>query len=196
VREYATPPVVDIPDSATLLDDVEHNAAHHPEVVSFSRRDGTSWTDVTAADFHQQVRSVARGLLAAGLQRGDRVALVARTRYEWTLVDYAVWYAGGVTVPAYVSSSADQLRWLLADSGARFAIVEDAAHAALVPQAEPDAAVERVWTLDDGTTGTDLAALVASGAELDDAALDDRRGRLVADDIATIVYTSGTTGRP
>ncbi len=196
MREFATPLAVDVPAVATLLDDPESNAAEHPDRVAFSRRTEAGWTDVTAAEFLAQVRSVARGLLAAGLEHGDRVALLSRTRYEWTLVDYAIWYAGGVTVPVYESSSAEQVRWLLADSAARFAVVEHADHAALVVQAEPAGVVERTWTIDAGAPGADLAALEALGAEVEEGTLDERRAAITADDVATIVYTSGTTGRP
>jgi len=198
VREFATPLVSDVADSATLLDDVEANAREHPDAVSFSRRAGETWEDVTAGEFLVQVRALAKGFVAAGMAHGDRVALMAKTRYEWTLVDYAVWYAGGVTVPIYVTSAPDMVDWLLADSGARFAVVEQSAHAArLTEPAGRAAVVESIWTIEPDADGAaDIAGLVARGESASDAGLDERRTAVTADDVATIVYTSGTTGRP
>lgn len=148
---------------------------------------------MSARAFAEEVDGVAKGLVAAGVEPGDRVAIMSRTRYEWTVVDFAVWAAGAVGVPVYETSSADQVHWILSDSGVRAAVVETPAHAALVEGIRGDLPqVEHVWTIDDGG----LDDLAASGAAVDDAELDRRRGLPRADDLATVIYTSGTTGRP
>ena len=119
MREYSTAQQVAVPSTGNLTDDVVTNGTQHPESVVFSRRgQGDTWTDVTAAEFLADVRAVAKGLVAAGIEAGDRVALISRTRYEWTLLDYAIWFAGAATVPVYETSSADQIEWILTDSGA------------------------------------------------------------------------------
>ena len=105
MREYSSPLTVEVPATGNLTDDVVHNAAEAPDAVAFSRRRGDDWEDVTAGRFLDEVRAVAKGLVAAGIETGDRVALISKTRYEWTLVDYAIWFAGAVTVPVYETSS-------------------------------------------------------------------------------------------
>jgi long-chain acyl-CoA synthetase len=193
VREYSTPLNVEIPTSGSLTDDIVDNAREYPETVSFSRRTPDGWEDVTAAEFLVQVRRVARGLLAAGIEQGDRVGLLAKTRYEWTLFDYAIWYAGGVTVPIYETSSAEQISWILADSGARAVVVETSAHAERVDQVRHDLPhLDHVWSI----TGDAVDVLAALGAEVPDEELEKRRSALGPDSTATIIYTSGTTGRP
>jgi long-chain acyl-CoA synthetase len=160
-----------------------------PELVSFGRRlpDG-EWVDVTAAKFAAEVTAAARGLIASGVRAGDRVALMSATRYEWTVLDYAIWSAGAVCVPVYETSSAEQVDWILADSGAVAALVETDAHLELVKASA--SAPDRIWTFDH------LGELAASGAGVGDADAEQRRTAVRADDLATIVYTSGTTGRP
>jgi len=111
VREFSVPPVVTIGDNATLTDPVWDNAATAPAAVQFSRRVDGTWQDVTCARFHAEVVALARGLLAAGIGPGERIGLMSKTRYEWTLVDYAIWAAGAVTVPIYETSSAEQVSW-------------------------------------------------------------------------------------
>ena len=129
---------MDSPTSGNLTDDVVRNAAEAPDQVVFSRppavgSDG-DWTGVTAAEFLADVRAVAKGLVAAGIEPGDRVALISRTRYEWTLLDYAIWFAGAVTVPVYETSSAEQVAWILEDSGARAVVAEGPEHVAPVTE--------------------------------------------------------------
>ncbi|MFE9652257.1 AMP-dependent synthetase/ligase [Micromonospora sp. NPDC006431] len=196
MREFSVPPIVTVGDAANLTDPVWENAEVAPETVQFVRRgggDGRAWTDVTCRQFRDEVVAVARGLLAAGISPGDRVALMSRTRYEWTLLDYAIWAAGAVTVPIYETSSAEQAAWILADSGAVAALVETAAHAGLVAEIRdrlPE--LRQIWQIESGA----VDELVAAGASVDPADVEVRRSTVKADDIATIIYTSGTTGRP
>jgi long-chain acyl-CoA synthetase len=155
------------------------------------RRTGGDWQDVTAEQFRAQVAALAKGLIAAGIERGDRVALMSRTRYEWTLADYAIWAAGAVTVPVYETSSAEQVQWILGDSGARAAIAETDDHAKIISDVRvnlPD--LDMLWRIDQ------LDELAATGANVTDDQLRQARAARRAGDLATIIYTSGTTGRP
>ncbi|GAB7047458.1 AMP-dependent synthetase/ligase [Catenuloplanes indicus] len=194
MREFSVPPVVTIADTTTLTDAIWDNARIAPQNVSFLRRtDATTWSPVTAAEFHAEVVAVARGLIGAGVQPGDRVALMSRTRYEWTLIDYAIWAAGAVTVPIYETSSAEQVSWILSDSGAVAVFVETNAHALLVSGLREDLAdLRELWQIDAGGLATVTAAGEPVGAE----AVEERRRAARAADVATIIYTSGTTGRP
>jgi long-chain acyl-CoA synthetase len=195
VREFSVPPVATIGDAANLTDPVWENAARTPDAVQFARRTEGRWQDVTCAQFHNEVVALARGLIAAGIQAGDRVAIMSRTRYEWTLIDYAIWAAGAVTVPIYETSSAEQVAWILSDSGTVACFAETDAHRAVVAQASDRiAALSRVWQID-GTPGA-IADLVAQAAGTSADEVDRRRYAVNADDIASIIYTSGTTGRP
>jgi len=193
VREFTVPATVTVPDGARLTDTVVDNAREVPDLVSFSRRTASSWQDVTAAEFARDVDAVARGLIAAGVQAGDRVALMARTRYEWTLFDYAIWSAAAVTVPIYETSSAEQVQWIVSDSGAVAVVVETAEHLAVLDSVRPDLPdLRHVWKIDDDAVGT----LTGLGRDVPDEEAEQRRTSVRADDLATIIYTSGTTGRP
>ncbi len=193
MREIHETVLIPTPVATRLSDDVVRHGTETPGRVLLARRVDGAWRDVTAGDFLAEVRAVAKGLMASGVQVGDRVGLMSRTRYEWTLVDYAVWFAGGVTVPIYETSSAEQVEWILSDSGAVAVVLESEKHAAV--QAEvaerlrPDL---RVVVLDRG----DLDGLRAAGAPVSDEDLEARRTAVSATDLATIIYTSGTTGRP
>nr|WP_204332600.1 long-chain fatty acid--CoA ligase [Geodermatophilus sabuli] len=169
------------------------NVAEHGDEVGLRvQRDGR-WEDVTWREFGDQVAGVAKGLVAAGVQAGDRVALQARTRYEWTVLDFAIWTAGAVVVPVYETSSPDQVAWILADSGARAAVVERAEHAEAVDSVRDQAPdLGPVWVIDEDALGT----LTTAGADVPDAELTARRATLSAESVATLIYTSGTTGRP
>ncbi|MFC0675976.1 AMP-dependent synthetase/ligase [Brachybacterium hainanense] len=148
---------------------------------------------MTSAQFLGSVRALAKGLLAAGLERGDVVAIMSRTRYEWVLADWAVWFAGGVSVSVYETSSPSQIQWIAGDSAARFAIVETSRHAEDVSSVRgelPD--LEQIWTIEDG----DLERLAEGGTVVRDADLEAARTSRRLDDVATLIYTSGTTGRP
>ncbi|MBY8875849.1 AMP-dependent synthetase/ligase [Micromonospora sp. PLK6-60] len=194
MREFSVPPIVTVGDAANLTDPVWDNAEAAPDAVQFVRPgpDGGR-EDVTCRQFRDEVVAVARGLVAAGVNPGDRVALMSRTRYEWTLVDYAIWAAGAVTVPIYETSSAEQAAWILADSGAVAVVVETTAHATLVAgirERLPE--LRDVWQIELGAVGE----LVTAGEAVDPAEIEVRRKQVRAADIATIIYTSGTTGRP
>ena len=193
MRELSVPPTATVGADEALTDMVTRNAAEHPGDVGLRvQRDGR-WTDVTHAEFATQVAGVAKGLVAAGVQAGDRVALLASTRYEWTVLDFAIWTAGAVVVPVYETSSPDQIAWILADSGARAIVVERPEHAASVDSVRDQAPELRsVWTIEDGA----LESLTTAGADVPDSELAARRATLSADSLATLIYTSGTTGRP
>ena len=153
---------------------------------------GGTWSDVTAAQFNEEVRALAKGFIAAGVEAGDRIAIMSHTRYEWTLIDYALWTAGAVVVPIYETSSAEQAEWILANSQARAVIAETDQFAAMISDAKDRLpALEHQWLLDSA-----LPALTAGGADVAPDALDSRAGARGSGDIATIIYTSGTTGRP
>ncbi len=213
MREYSTPAAVDVPASATLTDVVFERAAASPAAVVMRTRGGTvlppapaggDWRDVTARQFADDVTALAKGFIAAGIASGDRVALMSRTRYEWTAIDYAIWAAGAITVPIYETSSAEQVEWIVSDSGARALVVETPAHLQTAAQALGAApAVERVWQIEGavsepepGPAAEPLGALVTAGADVSDEEVGRRRTSRSAADLATIIYTSGTTGRP
>ncbi|WP_326821291.1 AMP-dependent synthetase/ligase [Streptosporangium sp. NBC_01756] len=193
MREYSVPVLVDVPSSANLTDTVFQRAEREPGTVRLRRKDGDDWAAVTAGEFRDQVAGVARGLIAAGVGPGDRVALMARTRYEWAVIDYAVWTAGAVTVPIYETSSSDQVKWIASDSGAKAAFVELPSHEETVRAVLDELPeLKDVWSIEGGA----LAELAERGAEVSDETLNERRTGRGGADLATIVYTSGTTGRP
>ncbi|GGY40293.1 AMP-dependent synthetase/ligase [Streptomyces tanashiensis] len=194
VREVSVPALVPRVARGSLADLPYDNARQDPEAVLFSRKDAEgAWHDVTAARFAAEVHSVAKGLIAYGLRPGDRLALMARTTYEWTLIDFAAWAAGLVTVPVYPTSSAFQTRWILQDSGAAACVVEDAEQARLVSAERRQLpGLAHLWAL--GTGAVDQ--LRRAGARVSDEAVTSRRGLLTPATLATLIYTSGTTGRP
>ncbi|MFF3688412.1 AMP-dependent synthetase/ligase [Streptomyces sp. NPDC002187] len=193
MREFSLPALYEVPADGNLTDLIRRNATQHPDVAVMSRKVAGAWTDVTAPQFLAEVRAAAKGLIAAGVRPGDRVALVSRTRYEWVQLDFAIWSAGAVTVPVYETSSAEQIQWILSDSGAVAVIVESAAHAAAVESVRASLpAVKHVWQIEQGA----VEELTAAGAEVSEETVDERSAAAKADDPATIVYTSGTTGRP
>lgn len=195
MREFAAALSISVPTTGNLTDDVVTNAAEAPDAVVFSRRVGEEWTDVTAAEFLDEVRAVAKGLVAAGVEVGDRVALLSKTRYEWTLLDYATWFAGAVGVPIYETSSAEQIGWILSDSGARAVVAEGADHLARVREAREASdlpELQHVWSIQDNA----VDVLRRLGSDITDEALEERRTAATPQDLATLIYTSGTTGRP
>ncbi|MCB5990397.1 MULTISPECIES: AMP-dependent synthetase/ligase [Janibacter] len=171
----------------------QRNADNAPQRVAFAIKEHGSWRDVTTSQFLDDVRGLAKGFVAAGIEPGDRVAIMARTRYEWTLVDFAAWMAAAVPVPIYETSSAEQVEWIIADSGASALVVETAAHAATVRQvADGVPTLQHTWVIDNG----DLTSVSERGAEIEDSELEARLDATGRDSLATIIYTSGTTGRP
>jgi long-chain acyl-CoA synthetase len=193
VREFSVPATTEVGPDEALTDMLATNVAEHGDEVGLRvRRDG-QWQDVTWKEFGSQVAGVAKGLVAAGVAPGDRVALQAKTRYEWTVLDYAIWTAGAAVVPIYETSSPDQVAWILSDSGATAVVVERDDHAAAVESVRdqtPD--LRSVYVIDDGA----VDQLIAAGKDVPDSELEARRATLSADSLATLIYTSGTTGRP
>ena len=180
-------------DLGDLSLDILDRLPEHADDVALARWNGSDWIDVTLGEFHRDVVAVAKGLVGAGVQAGDRVALLSKTRYEWTVADYAIWWTGAATVPIYEASSAAQIAWILGDSGAVVAIVENDAHLAKVEEARGESpALRDVWTIEGGG----LDAVRALGAEVDDDTLEQRRAAVGPQTLATLIYTSGTTGRP
>ncbi|MCW2086771.1 long-chain fatty acid--CoA ligase [Rhodococcus qingshengii] len=190
MSEYSAKAQFTISDNESVVHTVFTHAERTPELTVFSRPKGEGWVDVTAKEFAEQVTGVANGLIAAGVQAGDRVALLSATRYEWTLFDFAIWAAGAATVPIYDSSSQGQVSWILEDSEAVIAIVETGAHEQLFQDAP--SSLKAVMQIDDGA----VEKLTAQGADVDDTELKKRLAGIKADDLASLVYTSGTTGRP
>jgi len=209
MREYSSPAVVDVPASARLTDIVFERAEQDPGLVVLRRKaslapsgarpgDGeAAWQDITARQFRDEVAALAKGFIAAGIGEGDRVALLSRTRYEWTVVDYAIWATGAVTVPVYETSSDEQVEWILNDSGALAIVVETPARLEAIGEVlRRLPSVRRTWLIEAGAAAPSLDALVAEGAGVGEADLAQRRVSAGAGDFATIIYTSGTTGRP
>ncbi len=206
MREFSIPALAEIPATMNLAGTVFRRAAEQPQAVVMRRpeRPGSAegsgiWDDVTASQFKDEVVAVAKGLVAAGIEVGDRVALMSHTRYEWTLIDYAIWAAGAVTVPVYETSSAEQAEWILTNSGARACFVESAAYEQIIGSLRdrtPD--LEHVWRIeaDEAGDGVSLDSLTAGGAGVGDEIITERAAAAKASDLATIIYTSGTTGRP
>ncbi|GAB4082929.1 long-chain fatty acid--CoA ligase [Modestobacter muralis] len=193
MRELSVPPTATVGPDEALTDMVTRNATEHPDDVGLRRQHEDRWTDVTYAQFAAEVAGVAKGLVAGGVQPGDRVALLARTRYEWTVLDFAIWTAGAVVVPVYETSSPDQVAWVLADSGARAVVVETAAHAGVVESIRSEVPeLDALWVIEEGALDT----LTTAGADVPDGVLAERRATLGAASLATLIYTSGTTGRP
>jgi len=193
VREITVEAVVPADPGANLSDLVVRNAEQAPGAAAFSRPGPDGWQDVSCATFLAEVKAVARGLVAAGVEPGMRVAVMSKTRYEWTLLDFAIWFTGAITVPIYETSAAEQVSWILADSGAVGCVAETADHVATVNQVRDTLpALRDLWCLDDGA----VAALTQAGASVPEAELETRRAGTDGASIATLIYTSGTTGRP
>lgn len=193
MREYSTPLTVAIPRTGNLTDDVVSNGVEHPDSLVFSRRVDGHWQHVSAAQFLSEVSAVAKGLIDAGIGEGDRVGLMSKTRYEWTLLDYAIWFAGAVTVPIYETSSAEQVEWILSDSEAVAIFVDSSRHLDRVADRRKHLpGLKHLWSLDRGA----VEKLTSSGNEVTDEQLEARRTAVTPLSLATLIYTSGTTGRP
>ncbi len=172
------------------LDILDRLPEHHDDIALARQVDGY-WQDVTLGAFHAQVTAVAKGLVAAGVSEGDRVVILSKTRYEWTIADYAIWWVGATTVPVYETSSVAQIAWILEDSAAVAAIVETEAHAAAVDEARNEQ-LEHIWCIESGA----IDEITTGGEAVSDDALEARRSALTSSTLATLIYTSGTTGRP
>lgn len=194
MKDNVVAPLAPVTTEGSLADLPGRNAAEVPTETAFSRKTPSGgWTHLSWSQFAEDVASVAKGLVAEGVGAGDRIALMSRTRYEWTLVDFAAWSAGAVVVPIYETSSAEQVQWILSDSEAHLAVVETAAHRGVVEQVRGDLpALRGLVTIDEGG----LDALREKGRQVPDEELTARRAGLDRRSVATIIYTSGTTGRP
>ncbi|MFE4722567.1 AMP-dependent synthetase/ligase, partial [Streptomyces sp. NPDC056728] len=194
MREFTNPPLASAPPVGGLADAVFDHALEDPLRVALGRKDDAGrWQDVTAAEFRDEVLGLAKGLLAQGVRFGDRVAIMSRTRYEWTLFDFALWTIGAQVVPIYPTASAEQVFWTLHDAQVSAAMVEHEDHAmtiATVIGRLPT--LNRMWQLD----ADPVPYLIESGAHIDDEVVHRHRRAVTPDAIATIIYTSGTTGRP
>ena len=193
MRELSVPANIPPVSSGNVTDQIEDLFARNPQFPSVSIQTDDEWSTITAAQFREQVRNVAKGLIAEGLNAGDRIAILSRTRYEWTVADYAIWYAGCVTVPIYETSSPEQVEWIISDSHvvATFFEAERTTHA-FQPIAAKVPHMTRSYIFSDDV----LAELTRKGANVSDAELESRRTSAGPSDPATLIYTSGTTGRP
>ncbi|WP_068060413.1 AMP-dependent synthetase/ligase [Nocardia xishanensis] len=195
MREFEVPASYTIPDDANNSDNVFRHAEQAPNAVLFNVPNGSGgWRDVTAAEFAKTVTGVAKGIVASGIELGDRVAIMAPTRYEWAVLDFATWAAGGCTVAIYDSSAAEQAKWILQDSATKLLVVDNDKHRATIDEIEAGSLPELKETLQIDKGAID--ELIARGAELDDQIVHDRRAQVGAASPATLIYTSGTTGRP
>ena len=191
MNEVTTPALVPSATAGNLTNLIAERAWFEPERITMSRPLGDGWQSVTAREVDEEVRATAKGLIAAGIGIGDRVAIMARTRYEWTILDFAIWYAGAVVVPIYDTSSAEQIDWILNDSATVGIIVETPALRELVQTVIPSH-TKHVWVMTEDV----LTVLRNAGAQVSDDEIERRRAALGPDTLATLIYTSGTTGKP
>ena len=191
MNEISIPPLVPAATAGNLTNLIAERAWFEPERIIMSRPLGEGWQPVTAREVEEEIRATAKGLIAAGVQIGDRVAIMARTRYEWTILDFATWFAGGVVVPIYDTSSAEQIDWILNDSHSVAIIVETPALAELVKTVQPSH-TRHMWTMTEDV----LTVLREAGKHIGDDEIDRRRNAVTPASLATLIYTSGTTGKP
>jgi long-chain acyl-CoA synthetase len=191
MNEITIPPLVPAATEGNLTNLIAERAWFEPERITMSRPLGDGWQQLTAREVESDVRAAAKGLIAAGVHAGDRVAIMARTRYEWTILDFASWFAGAVVVPIYETSSPEQVDWILNDSGAVALFVETPILRELVAPVLPPH-TRHIWTMTEDV----LEVLRQAGAHISDAEIDNRRQTLSPDSLATLIYTSGTTGKP
>ncbi|HYP72951.1 MAG TPA: AMP-binding protein, partial [Microbacterium sp.] len=191
--QFEVPAIVPADPTANVADLLVERVKATPSLALFAVPEGDGWRDITAAEFEREVIALAKGFVAAGIEPGDKVGFLARTTYEWTLVDFALFFAGAVMVPVYETSSAAQVEWILSDSGAIAVLVESAEHEARVAEVrEGLPLIREVWTMANGALDT----LRAGGTDVTDAEIERRRSIANGADIATLIYTSGSTGRP
>ena len=191
MNQVSTPAIIPAATSGNLTDLIADRAKNEPNRITISRPLGDGWQPMTALQLEEEIRAAAKGLVAAGIKVGDRVAIMARTRYEWTVLDFAIWYAGASVVPIYETSSAEQVQWILSDSGAVGVIVETPILKEFVTPVLP-AHTKHIWVMTEDV----LPSLRKSGANISDEDIDQRRKSPTPNTLATLIYTSGTTGRP
>lgn len=194
MREFTVPPMAAAPHVGGLADVVFDYAEEDPHRIALGRKDASGkWLDVTSGTFRDEVLALAKGLIAHGVRFGDRVALMSRTRYEWTLFDFALWAVGAQSVPVYPTSSAEQVLWMLHDAEVSAVMVEHEDHAMTVASViDRLPQLKRLWQLDTDA----VSELVAAGAHVEDEVVHRHRRAVTPDSVATVIYTSGTTGRP
>ncbi|MCT1437928.1 AMP-dependent synthetase/ligase [Brachybacterium paraconglomeratum] len=194
MKQYTTPPQHHSSPDENTTDLLLGRLRAHPSVPIFElAQEGGGYRPMRTADFVEDVKAVAKGLIASEVAPGDVVAILSRTRYEWALADWAIWWAGGVSVPIYESSSPSQIQWIASDSAAKFALVESTRHKEDMESVRGELpALQRIGVMEDGI----LEDLRQRGAGISDEELESRRTARRLDDVATIIYTSGTTGRP
>ena len=191
MNEITIPAIIPAAVAGNLTNLISERAHFEPERVLVSRPMGDRWQAVTAKEYEEEIKAVAKGFIAAGVGFGDRVAIMAKTRYEWTVLDFAIWYAGAVPVPIYETSSAEQVDWILTDSAAVAIVVETPALSELVQPVMPSTC-KNIWNI----TYNALATLTHEGKSVSDDEITKRREKLKPETLATLIYTSGTTGKP
>ncbi|MET0480378.1 MAG: AMP-dependent synthetase/ligase [Mycetocola sp.] len=193
MEQFEVPAAVPADPTANATDLLVERVKLTPTSPLFAVPRGSGWEDVSAAEFHRQVIALSKGLVAAGIEPGDKIGLMAKTSYQWTLIDFATWFAGAILVPIYEPSAPSQVQCNMSDSGAVAAILETADHFARFDEVHPDLPLVRnVWQINLG----DLDKLAASGTAIPDEEIERRRNLAVGSDIATLIYTSGSTGKP
>ncbi|MCU1579171.1 MAG: long-chain fatty acid--CoA ligase [Rhodoglobus sp.] len=194
MQEFDVPALIKADPDANATDLLIDRVKATPDLALFALpTDDGGWKDVTSAEFLRQVIALAKGFVAAGIEPGDKIGMMCKTRYEWTLIDFATWFAGAVLVPIYETSAPAQILWELSDSGAIGIITETADHFARFDEVAADVpAVVKKWQIDLG----DLDKLVAAGTKVTDEEIERRRNLAKGSDLATLIYTSGTTGKP
>ena len=200
MKVFSSPAEVIVDPSLNLTSLVERHRANSADPVLYRRQMSPgNWQPVRASEFYRMVADLAKGMIAAGIRPGDRVGIMSRTRFEWTVIDFAIWYAGAISVPVYETNAPAQAAWALSHSEATAVFVEDEKLLGRIKEAEEFAStteepmqLKHRWVIENG----DLDELSARASEVSDEQLEQARTRATCDDIATIVYTSGTTGRP
>jgi long-chain acyl-CoA synthetase len=194
MKSYDIEPLIVSAETENITDLLEVRVAKTPNLPLFSVEEAEGrWVDITAKDFHAKVIALAKGLVAAGIQPGQAVAIMSRTRFEWTLLDFAIWYAGAVSVPIYESSAPSQMEWILSDSDSVAVFLENDEHVERFEQIKAGAPlVRKVWTIESDA----IEQLIKVGREISDETIEAKRKSSKLRDLATIIYTSGTTGKP
>jgi len=194
MKSYDIEPLIVSAETENITDLLEVRVAKTPNLPLFSVEEAEGrWVDITAKDFHAKVIALAKGLVAAGIQPGQAVAIMSRTRFEWTLLDFAIWYAGAVSVPIYESSAPSQMEWILSDSDSVAVFLENDEHVERFEQIKAGAPlVRKVWTIESDA----IEQLIKLGREISDETIEAKRKSSKLRDLATIIYTSGTTGKP